>query len=64
MKHTIEEYLNASCGIGKYYRSETRLLKQLKKTKTNVWAGFDVRDLIIKIEDRLSKLGIHTEEAA
>lgn len=62
MRHTIEQYIEASCGIGKYYTSSISLLKRLRRTKRPRWAGFDVRELARVISESLESRGIKTEE--
>lgn len=62
MKHTIEQYIEASCGIGKYYTSGISLLRRLRKTKRPRWAGFNVSDLTKAISESLELKGINTEE--
>lgn len=62
MTHTIEQYLEVNCGIGKYYSSSIPLLRRLRKTKRQRWAGFDVRELARVIIESLESKGIKTEE--
>ncbi|MBV6480229.1 MAG: hypothetical protein HGGPFJEG_03082 [Ignavibacteria bacterium] len=64
MKQTIQEYLTASCGIGKYYSSSVTLLKKLRKTKSKRWGSFEVPELIKEITENLKLQGISTEEIA
>jgi hypothetical protein len=64
MREKIIEYLNASCGTGKYYSSRIALLIKLKKTRMPFWATFPVPVLIETITELLKEDGIMVEEAA